>query len=34
LFIPCPPEQTDFELLFAAQGKHANRCSFVAKDCL
>jgi tRNA (guanine-N7-)-methyltransferase len=31
LFIPCPPEQTAFELLFAAQGKHANRCSFVAR---
>ncbi len=29
-FIPSPPEQTDFELLFAAQGKHANRCSFAA----
>lgn len=29
-FIPCPAEQTDFELLFAAQGKHANRCSFAA----
>ena len=29
-FIPAPAEQTDFELLFAAQGKHANRCSFTA----
>jgi len=30
-FIPTPAEQTDFELLFAAQGKHANRCSFAKR---
>jgi len=29
-FIPQPDEQTDFELLFAAVGKHANRCSVQA----
>lgn len=29
-FMPEPDEQTDFELRFAAQGKHANRCSFSA----
>lgn len=27
-FMPIPSEQTDFELLFAAKGKSANRCSF------
>ncbi len=33
-FMPTPGEQTDFELLFAAQGKLANRCSFTAvTDC-
>lgn len=30
-FIPVPEEQTDFELLFAAEGKHANRCSLRKK---
>jgi tRNA (guanine-N7-)-methyltransferase len=30
-FIPCPQEQTDFERLFSAQGRHANRCSFTPR---
>jgi len=33
-FIPSPDEQTDFERLFAAQGKHANRCSVTANTAI